>query len=146
MASVYLSHYFIRFHSRTGLPFSGEKNGTHRRLRQRKSMDNAPLYRALADETRRRLIKLLLEHNFCVSALARSLGVSESAVSQHIRILKETGLLSGERRGYHMHYAINRERLRALARDIEAMADITARDDANGLLRLPMAPLPRKEK
>ena len=54
---------------------------------------------------------------------ARALNITQPAVSQHIRILKEAGLLSGERRGYHMHYAINRERLRALARDIEAMAD-----------------------
>ena len=111
-------------------------------------MDNTLLYRALADETRRRIIVLLLTHNMCVSAMARCLNISESAVSQHLRILKEASLLSGERRGYHMHYAINRERLHELAREIEDMANMERErnGEAEGLVRLPMAPLPNRGK
>ena len=47
-------------------------------------MDNDLLYRALADDTRRRLIRLLLSGSCCVSALAARLNISESAVSQHV--------------------------------------------------------------
>ncbi|HJD97783.1 helix-turn-helix transcriptional regulator [Mailhella massiliensis] len=109
-------------------------------------MDNAPLYRALADETRRRIVVLLLTHNMCVTALARSLNISESAVSQHLRVLKEACLLSGEKRGYHMHYAVERERLHDLAREIEGMANMEREGGAEGLVRLPMAPLPKRGK
>ena len=122
-------------------------------------MDNAPLYRALADETRRSIIMLLLRHNGCVSSLARALGTSESAVSQHLKVLRQAGLLTGERRGHFMHYAIDRERLRALARDIEAMADTkpepkgacaeSVRRLCHGgrdMVCLPMAPLPEKRR
>ena len=122
-------------------------------------MDNALLYRALADESRRRIILLLLRHNCCVSALARKLDISESAVSQHLRLLRQAGLLTGERRGRFMHYAIDRERLRALAREIDAMADLETEDNdvcsahAGHLChdmpkgpRLPMAPLPEKRR
>ena len=122
-------------------------------------MDNALLYRALADESRRRIILLLLRHNCCVSALARKLDISESAVSQHLRLLRQAGLLTGERRGRFMHYAIDRERLRALAREIDAMADLTTEEndvcsahagrlchDTPKGLRLPMAPLPEKRR
>ena len=71
--------------------------------------DTALLYRALADETRRSIIRLLLQHNLCVSALAGRLNVSKSAVSQHLKILGQAGLLHGEKRGYFMHYDIDRE-------------------------------------
>ena len=122
-------------------------------------METASLYRALADENRRRIIVLLLRHNCCVSALARALGISESAVSQHLRVLRQAMLLTGEKRGHFMHYSIDRERLRALARDIESLADISPEAEgacaesvrrmchgSAGFIRLPMAPLPEKGK
>ncbi len=87
-------------------------------------MSNALIYRALSDDTRRKIVTLLLTHNYCVSELARVLKVSESAVSQHLKVLKEADLLSGEKRGYYMHYDIDREKLRTLAREIDGMADL----------------------
>jgi len=87
------------------------------------SMNTAPLYRALADDTRRKIISLLLEHSYCVSELARKLQVSESAVSQHLKVLKQADMLTGEKRGYYMHYDIDREKLHLLARDIEGLAN-----------------------
>ncbi len=85
-------------------------------------MDNDLLYRALADNTRRRLIRLLLSGSCCVSALAARLNISESAVSQHVGLLRRAGLLDGTRRGRFMHYAVNRQRLLDLARELEALA------------------------
>lgn len=82
----------------------------------------ADLFKALADPTRLGLVKLLLNQTLvfcggdcdgqtflCVGALANKLGVSQSAVSQHLRILRQTGLVKGERRGTFMHYSINSE-------------------------------------
>ena len=97
--------------------------------------DTALLYRALADETRRSIIRLLLQHNLCVSALAGRLNISESAVSQHLKILRQARLLHGEKRGYFMHYDIDRERLRTLGKEILDMADLTRSDDAPGQAR-----------
>ena len=87
-------------------------------------MNSASLYRALADDTRRRIVTLLLGHNYCVSELARVLQVSESAVSQHLKVLKEADLLTGEKCGHYMHYDIDRNKLRELAREIDGMADL----------------------
>jgi len=71
----------------------------------------AALFSALADPTRLKLVKLLRSRShhdaLCVNALAGLLGVSQSAVSQHLRVLKAIGLVNGERRGYHIHYYIN---------------------------------------
>ncbi len=71
------------------------------------------LFKALSDPTRLRLIRLLSENQemLCVNALTQRLGVSQSAVSQHLRVLKQAGLVSGERRGYHIHYSLNLERI-----------------------------------
>ena len=87
-------------------------------------MTTVSVYRALADETRRKVVTLLLGHSYCVSELARVLEVSESAVSQHLKILKEAHLLTGEKRGYYMHYDIDRNKLRALAREIDQLANM----------------------
>lgn len=75
----------------------------------------AAVFSALADPTRLRLVKLLCHQRdpdaLCVNALAAFLGVTQPAVSQHIRVLKAVGLVKGERRGYHVHYFINRDTL-----------------------------------
>ena len=47
-------------------------------------------------ETRWRMVELLLGHSLCVGALARTLGVTESAASQHLRILRRAGLVRGK--------------------------------------------------
>ena len=82
------------------------------------------LLKAIADETRLKIITLLLSHNYCVRALAKQLEISEAAVSQHLKILREAGLLIGEKKGYFMHYAVNRNVLRDLAHEIHSLADI----------------------
>jgi ArsR family transcriptional regulator len=71
------------------------------------------VFKALSDPTRLRLVKLLAEHkgSLCVNALAHHLAVSQSAVSQHLRVLRQARLVEGERRGYHVHYALDPDRL-----------------------------------
>lgn len=59
-------------------------------------MDRSLVLKAIADETRMKILTLLLEHNYCVRALARSLELSEAAISQHLKVLREAGLLIGE--------------------------------------------------
>jgi ArsR family transcriptional regulator len=74
-------------------------------------------FKALGDETRLRLVALLAQQEsgraMCVGRLARELGVTASAVSQHLRVLKDLGLVRAERRGYRLHYFLDLERLAA---------------------------------
>jgi ArsR family transcriptional regulator len=73
----------------------------------------AEIFKALSDPTRLRLVKLLskCQESLCVNALAHRLGVTQSAVSQHLRVLRQAGLVRGERRGYFVHYSLDRGRL-----------------------------------
>jgi ArsR family transcriptional regulator len=87
----------------------------------------AAVFSALADPTRLKLVKLLCHQRapdaLCVNALAMILGVSQSAVSQHLRVLKTIGLVKGERRGYHIHYFVNREAMQHCRELILAILD-----------------------
>ena len=62
--------------------------------------------------TRVRIVCLLKERALCVNALATRLGVSQSAVSQHLRILRHAGLVIPDKRGYWVHYRLNEDTLR----------------------------------
>ena len=87
-------------------------------------MDKSVILKAIADETRMKIIILLLKHNYCVRALARNLELTEATISQHLKVLREAGLLVGEKRGYFMHYDVQREAFHELAAEIEALAAI----------------------
>jgi DNA-binding transcriptional ArsR family regulator len=75
----------------------------------------AQVFKALSDPTRLRLVSLLSEHEgaLCVNALAHRLGVTQSAVSQHLRVLRQAGLVRGIRHGTFVHYRIDVEGLKA---------------------------------
>ena len=85
----------------------------------------ARVFMALSDETRLRLLKLLLdqgpEEALCVGALAMNLQVTQSAVSQHLAVLRAAGLVIDERRGYFVHYRVNRARLEQWHEQIRAV-------------------------
>jgi len=71
----------------------------------------AAIFNALADPTRLKLLKLLRDQQepdaLCVGALTSLLGITQPAVSQHLKVLKSVGLVKGQRRGYHIHYSVN---------------------------------------
>ncbi len=46
-----------------------------------------------------------------VNALAKRIGISQSALSQHLRVLKASGLVKDEREGYWIHYSLDRQAL-----------------------------------
>ena len=77
--------------------------------------DLSRFFKALGDETRLRLVSLLAQQEpgraLCVGRLARELGVTPSAVSQHLRVLKDLGLVHVQRGGYRLHYFLDSERL-----------------------------------
>ena len=87
-------------------------------------MNRIVLLKAVADETRMKILTLLLGHSYCVRALARKTELTEATISQHLKVLREAGLLLGERRGYFMHYDVKRTVLYELAKEIETLAAI----------------------
>jgi len=80
------------------------------------------ILKALSDETRLRILDLLVTQALCGKALAQRLGVSEAAVSQHLKVLKGAELVAGERRGYWIHYSLNGKAVEETIRRLERWA------------------------
>ena len=60
----------------------------------------ADLFKILSADKRIEIIELLKKEPMNVNALAEVLGITQSAVSQHLRVLKASGLVRDERQGY----------------------------------------------
>jgi ArsR family transcriptional regulator len=76
----------------------------------------AELFRAFSDTSRVRLLSALAEQELNVGALAGLVGISESAVSHHLRSLRQMGLVKARRDGKEVHYRIEDAHIVALFR------------------------------
>ena len=76
--------------------------------------------RALADDSRLRALRLIAERPRSTQELAPLVGITEAALSKHLRILADAGLLERRREGYYVLYRLVPARLAALAPSIDA--------------------------
>ena len=74
------------------------------------SLDPSAMFKVLGVETRVRIIEHLKSNGpLGVKKLAKLIGITPAAVSQHLKILKQAGLVRSERTGYWIPYSINEE-------------------------------------
>jgi DNA-binding transcriptional ArsR family regulator len=76
-------------------------------------------WKALGDPTRKAIFELLLEHPRAVVELAGELPISRPAVSQHLRVLKDAGLVTHRANGTRRIYRVEPDGLAALRADLE---------------------------
>ncbi len=84
----------------------------------------AEINKVLSVNTRVKIIRLLSERAFCVGALSVRLGITPGAVSQHMRILKSAGLVVPEKKGYYVHYRLEKHALRNWALEINELSEV----------------------
>lgn len=94
------------------------------------------LLRALADPLRARIVELLAAEQLCNCHLVELTGARQTNISNHLRILREAGLVEPQSAGRYTFYRLRPEALAVLARHYAALAD-RARDAAQ--LRRPCA-------
>ena len=81
----------------------------------------APMFAALADETRWSILTLLGEGDASASALAGRLPVTRQAIARHLAVLEGTGLVEAVRVGREVRYRVVGAQLSATARRLEAI-------------------------
>lgn len=69
--------------------------------------DYANLFKLLSDSTRLTILKLIQHRELCVCELVDILPMSQPAISQHLRKLRDAGLVHEEKRGQWVHYSLN---------------------------------------
>ncbi|HEY7199025.1 MAG TPA: metalloregulator ArsR/SmtB family transcription factor [Candidatus Dormibacteraeota bacterium] len=77
-------------------------------------IDLSGLFAALADATRVKLVHVLLRQELCTCDLAATLGVSESATSQHLRLLRTLRLVKSRRAGKVVYHSLDDEHIATL--------------------------------
>ncbi len=65
------------------------------------------IFKALSDETRLRIVKLLENGELCVCHIVAAVNMSQSKISFHLKVLKDSGLVKDRREGKWMHYRLN---------------------------------------
>lgn len=102
-------------------------------------MTNAVTFsRALADETRWRIVRLVMDDALCVCELADILGMPQSSVSSHVQVIRKAGLLESEQCGKWTYFRIARDCLplvRSIAKHFAA-DDPHPEDPENAAKRL----------
>lgn len=88
---------------------------------------NEKILKALGEPKRFLLLQLMSKRSYCVRALARKSELSESAVSQHLKILREAGLVCGIKKGYYTHYRLDKDVLGTVISELEQMRDVQRR-------------------
>jgi DNA-binding transcriptional ArsR family regulator len=77
------------------------------------------VFKALGDETRLRIVHLLMNDEYCVGGLAKTLKITDSAVSQHLKVLKGVNLVDSKKHGYYTIYFVKKERLDTIVNEIK---------------------------
>jgi len=106
----------------------------------------ARLWKVLAVDTRVRIVQLLKGRALCVNALAAQLNVTQGAVSQHLRIMRDAGLVLDDKRGYFVHYRLNEETLATWREQIDKLLNPTFGADTNKKGRSPCAAKAKRKK
>lgn len=67
----------------------------------------AETFQLISDASRLKILWLLCHHETCVNNIAVTVGMSSPAVSHHLRLLKQAGLLESRREGKEMYYKLS---------------------------------------
>ena len=102
-------------------------------LEEQREVELALLAKALGHYARVRIMQLLLAHDACYCGqLVDELGLAQATVSQHLKVLKEAGLIVGEIEGLRTCYCASRDRLAQLHELTGALIDEAMELDTSG--------------
>ena len=103
----------------------------------------AELFRVLGVESRLKILDLLKRKGHCcVNEMSGEIGITASAVSQHLRVLRHAGLVRSERKGYWIPYEVDEDALDQCRRVLEQVCACGCR---MGQARGDSAPKPADE-
>lgn len=78
-------------------------------MKEETPVDTVEFAKALADETRQQIMSLCCCRQLSVGDIVEALAVSQPTVSHHLKVLKQAGLVSAQRRGKQIFYTLNQD-------------------------------------
>jgi ArsR family transcriptional regulator, arsenate/arsenite/antimonite-responsive transcriptional repressor len=95
---------------------------------------DASVVRALAEPLRARIVELLADEQLCTCHLVELTGATQTNLSNHLRVLRDAGVVAAEPVGRYTYYRLVPERLEELA---DSYADLTRRARAAKAVKRP---------
>jgi len=91
----------------TGIKPAKEKELLDRHLSGKTALELAEIFKALGDETRLTIVQLLIGRELCVCDILDSFDMSQPAISHHLKILRQAGVVRDKREGKWIYYSLN---------------------------------------
>jgi ArsR family transcriptional regulator len=88
----------------------------------------ADLFKALADENRLRILRMLQEGERCACELLDELQIGQSTLSHHMKILCDSGLVEDRKQGRWIYYSISEEKAEKFKEMVGSMLIVTPID------------------
>lgn len=80
------------------------------------------IFKALGHPIRYKIVKFLYDGPKCVCKLNENIEFSQANLSQHLKILKEAGILSSEKVGMNIHYRLSSEEIKNIIDSVDRFA------------------------
>lgn len=85
--------------------------------------DYVVLFKALADETRLKIVKMLVEEGKCPCHILKEFNITQPTLSYHTKILSEAGIIEATRKGALMECRVNGEKITQIQKLFDALGD-----------------------
>ena len=93
--------------------------------------ENAKVFKAFCDENRLRILELLQDGDLCACVLIEKLGIKQPALSYHMKILVESGIVASRQEGKWVHYRIHEAGSAQAVQLLQALTTPDAVPEAN---------------
>ena len=97
------------------------------------AIDCVEFCKALSDETRQRILEMLLEREMCVHEIVEAFPMSQPTISHHLDVLKRFGLVTSRKVGKLVYYATDRERVVRCCGRLRARFECPTETQASGV-------------
>ncbi len=84
----------------------------------------AKIFKLLSVDARVRILQLLSRKSLCVTELTSQLGITLSATSQHLRLLRNAGIVSTQKQGFFVYYRLDKEKISRLNKAVGELLNI----------------------
>jgi DNA-binding transcriptional ArsR family regulator len=81
----------------------------------------AGMFKLFSVEARVRIVQALKRRGLCVTEITSQLGISQEATSQHLRILRDAGIVKCQKRGFHVYYSLDKHNMALMHEAISAL-------------------------
>jgi ArsR family transcriptional regulator len=87
----------------------------------------ARIFKVLSVDARVRIVKFLKRRSCSVTELTAALGITQAATSQHLKVLRDAGIVRWQKRGLHVYYHLDKQKLVRLSKEVNQLLRLDGR-------------------